>query len=261
MLAVEMIEASDIDKAAGIFHRDGFVCVKGVLTPEQLKFAQAGAARVIREMLDADPERKGNRGHHRYSFGQQHHHAEWTMLIDLPTLLPIIEKICGSPHYCCAGAGGDYSLPGAEIQPLHSDLGEFFDDPLKQVTHHDVPAPFIIVNFTMVDFTKENGAIRFIPCTQRSTAAIPTLAEEPAWMRDSILCAPVGTGFVRYVLCWHGGTANTSGVTRPMTSVGYFAPWFRRPWITDDHQPLRAPRLELLSARGRALCREMMAYV
>lgn len=260
MLDVEILAPSETDQAATIFHRDGFVCVKDVLTPGQLRSAQAGAERVIREQTDADAERKGNRGHHRYSFGYQQQHPEWTMLIDLPPLLPIIEKIWGSPAFHCTGAGGDYSLPGAEVQALHSDIGEFFDDPLKQVTFRDVPAPFIVVNFTMVDFTEENGAIRFIPGTQRSRAAIPSLADEPRWMKDSILCAPAGTAIVRDVRCWHGGTANTSGMIRPMTSVGYYAPWFFRPYNLDPCQPLPRPRLDLLSPRGKELCRLLMAY-
>ena len=261
MLNVEILSPSEIDKAAAIFHRDGFVCVKDTLTPEQLKFAQAGAERVIKELVDADPKREGNRGHHRYSFGAQTHHPEWTMLIDLPGVLPIVEKLWGSPHFCATGAGGDFSLPGAEIQPLHGDIGDFFNDPIKQVDHRDVPASLIVVNFTMVDFTKENGAIRFIPGTQRSKATIPSLADEPEWMKNNIVCAPAGTAVIRDVRCWHGGTANTSKQIRPMTSVGYFAPWFRMQWGPVDGRPLRGPILENLSPRGKRLCREMMAYV
>ncbi len=87
------------------------------------------------------------------------------------------------------GGGGDYSIPGAKIQPLHSDIGDFFHDPLGQVTFHDVPAPFVVINFLMVDFTRLNGAIRFVPGTQRSRHPIPSLDDEPEWMKNSILCA------------------------------------------------------------------------
>lgn len=249
MLKVPILAPHEIDRAATIFHRDGFVCVKNTLTPEQLKFAQAGAARVIKEQTDADPERKGNRGSYRYSFGHQSHHPEWSMLIDLPQLLPIIDKIWGSQDYTCSGAGGDYSLPGAQIQPLHKDMGDFFNDPLGVVTHHDVPAPFIVVNFTMVDFTKENGAIRFVPCTQRSRHPIPMPDDEPEWMKDALVCAPAGTAVVRDVRCWHGGTPNTSNMIRPMTSVGYFAPW-RRP---NPDKVLPRALYEKLSPRGKQL--------
>ncbi|MCE9591800.1 MAG: phytanoyl-CoA dioxygenase family protein [Planctomycetes bacterium] len=254
MLKVDILEPTDIEKAATVFHRDGFVCVKNTLTAEQLKFAAAGAERVIREQTDADPERKGNRGHHRYSFGYQTQNPEWAMLLDLPTTLPIIEKIWGSPEFFATGAGGDYSLPGAEIQPLHADMGDFINDPWKAVNFQDVPAPFIVINWTTVDFTKENGAIRFIPCTQRSRFAVPSLAEEPTWMRENIVCAPAGTAIIRDVRCWHGGTANTSKQTRPMVSAGYFAPWYHP--AEDKHLPRAL--YNKLSERGKHISRHIV---
>jgi len=251
MLNVEILDPSQIDKAVAIFLRDGFVCVKNTMTPEQLKFAQAGAQRVIQQQTDADPERGGNRGHHRYSFGYQTQHPEWAMLIDLPGVLGIVEKIWGSPNFQATGAGGDYSLPRAEIQALHGDIGDFLHDPLKQIDVRDLPTPFIVVNFTMVDFTKENGAIRFIPGTQRSKAPIPSLADEPEWMKNSIVCAPAGTAIIRDVRCWHGGTANTSNQIRPMTSVGFFAPWFR---LNDPNSRcLSHADFSKFSERGKAI--------
>ena len=76
------------------------------------------------------PFDKGNRGYGRYSFGSQLHHPEWAMLIELPTILPIIEAIWGNDDFTATGAGGHHSLPGAEIQHLHSDMGHPFNDPL-----------------------------------------------------------------------------------------------------------------------------------
>ena len=227
MLNIEILSPDQVEKAAAIFHRDGFVAIKNALTPEQLKFAQSGADRVIQEQIAETELEKANRGFARYSFGSQIQHREWMQLIDLPATLPILEAIWNSADFICSGAGGDYSVPGAKIQKLHSDIGDFFHDPLGQATFHDVPAPFIVINFLMVDFTKENGAIRFIPCTQRSRHPVPSLEEEPEWMKNSILCAPAGTAVIRDVRCWHAGTANNSGTIRPMTSVGYYAPWFR----------------------------------
>jgi ectoine hydroxylase-related dioxygenase (phytanoyl-CoA dioxygenase family) len=131
----------------------------------------------------------------------------------------------------------------------------FFNDPLGQTTFRDVPAPFIVVNFLMVDFTKENGAIRFIPGTQRSHHPIPSLEEEPEWMQNSIVCAPAGTGIIRDVRCWHGGTANQSTEIRPMTSVGYFAPWF----MVRASVILPRALYDTLSPRGQELARTIVA--
>ncbi|MBI4551777.1 MAG: phytanoyl-CoA dioxygenase family protein, partial [Candidatus Latescibacteria bacterium] len=173
-------------------------------------------------------------------------------LIDLPTVLPILDRIWESAEYLCSGAGGDYSAPGATIQPLHSDLGDVFHDPLGQVTVRDVPPPFIVVNYLMIEFKTINGAIRFVPGTHRSRHPIPTLEQEPDRMKQSIVCAPTGTAIIRDVRCWHGGTANDSDEIRPMTSAGYTAPWFRLPNL---ETPLPRAVYETLSLRAKALCR------
>lgn len=257
MLNVEILDPGAVEKAATIFRRDGFVAIEDALTPEQLEFARAGAKRIIDQQLAETELEKANRGFARYSFGDQTQHPEWAMLVDLPRITPIIERIWNSKNYTCAGAGGDYSVPGAKIQPLHSDMGEFLHDPLGQTTFHDVPAPFIVVNFLMVDFTRENGAIRFVPATQRSRHPVPSLADEPAWMQNSILCAPAGTAVVRDVRCWHAGTANTSDQIRPMTSVAYHAPWFRGP-LAGYSLPREA--YDALPPRARELCRDLVNH-
>lgn len=256
MLKVDILEANEIERAATVFHRDGFVCVAKPLDEERFALIRSGAERVMAEQEAEFGRDKMNRGFARHSFGSQLHNWEWCVLIDLPTILPIIDAIWGSDDYTCTGAGGDYSLPGAKIQHLHSDRNaDLFNDPLGRVTHHDVTAPFIVINFTMVDFTVENGAIRFIPGTQRSRAPIPTLEEEPEWMRTNHLCAPANTAVIRDVRCWHGGTANRSDMKRPMTSVGYHAPWHR----AVEEKSLPREHYDRLSTRGQRLCRHIVA--
>lgn len=252
MLDIEIVPYTEVDRATAIFHRDGFVAVSGTLTSAQLAFAQAGARRVIAQQMAETPLDQANRGYARYSFGQQVHHPEWIQLIDLPTVLPILDTIWGSSDYLCSGAGGDYSAPGAKIQHLHADLVDVFQDPLGQVTFRDVPTPFIVVNYLMVDFKEINGAIRFIPGTHRSRYPIPTLETEPDRMKRSIVCASAGTAIIRDVRCWHGGTANNSDEIRPMTSAGYTARWFRLPNLGT---PFLRALYETLSPRAKELCR------
>jgi ectoine hydroxylase-related dioxygenase (phytanoyl-CoA dioxygenase family) len=253
MLDVELLNYTEVERASSIFHRDGFVVIQNALTPQQLAFAQSGATREIARQMAELPLEKGNRGYARYSFNQQKIHLpEWSQLIDLPTILPILDKIWGSSDYICIGAGGDYSAPGAKIQHLHTDVGDFFNDPLGQVTARDVPAPYIAVSVLMVEFKEINGAIRFVPGTQRSRAPIPTLVEEPEWMKRSILCAPAGTVIIRDVRCWHGGTANKSDEIRPMLDVLYLAPWFRLPRLRTI---LPRAIYQTLSPRAKTLCR------
>ena len=92
----------------------------------------------------------------------------------------------------------------------------------------DVPVPVRTINFPMIDLTFENGPIRQSPGTQRSRAPIPSLADEPDWMKLSTVCpAPAGTAVFRDIRAWHGGTPNLSRDVRAMPNVEYYAPWFR----------------------------------
>jgi len=254
-LKVRLYAPDEAESAADTFHRDGFVCIRDALKPPQLASAREGARRVIAEQRAAVDEAKMNRGFARHSFGDQIHHPEWAMLVDVPAVLPALEAIWQSEEFTCTGGGGDYCLPGAGIQPLHSDLGEILHDPLNVVSTRDLPAPFIVVNFPMIDFTPENGATRFVPGTQRSRAPIPSLEEEPAWMKESLLCAPAGTAIVRDVRCWHGGTPNRSEDVRAMTSVGYFAPWYR----AREASVIPRALYETLSPRAQQLCRHLVS--
>ena len=256
MLNIEFISTTDPERAATVFHRDGFVALADVLTPDQLAFAQDGAARIVAEQMAAVPLKEANRGFARYSFGNQIHHPEWTQLIDLPTILPVLEAIWRVEDFVCSGAGGDYSTPSAKIQSLHSDMGDVLNDPLGQVNVFDLPAPFIVVNYLMTEFTEMNGAIRFVPGTQRTRVRPPALENEPEHWKRSIVCAPEGTALVRDVRTWHGGTANRSQQNRIMTSAGYHAPWFGRP----ADRPLPLERYRELSERGRRMCQHLVNW-
>ena len=257
MLDIEFVNPSEIERAASIFHRDGFVVIADALTDEQFKVIHKGTHRVVAEQTTTIALEDANRGYARFSFGSQIHHPEWAMLVDLPTILPCIEAIFNSDKFTCSGAGGDYSLPGAKIQKLHRDMSDLINDPEKRVTIMDLPTPFIVVNCPMIDFSVENGATRFIRGTHRSRHPIPDLDTEPDWMKNAYACAPQKSAIIRDVRCWHGGTPNTSDQTRIMTGVGYYAPWFRNPQIAGE-----MPRAiyDTLSDRGKALCRHIVEF-
>ena len=54
--------------------------------------------------------------------------------------------------------------------------------------------------------------------------------------------------------CWHGGTENTSDEIRPMTSVGYYAPWFQARY--DSVMPRAI--YDTLSPRAQKMCRAIV---
>ncbi|MGE0624165.1 MAG: phytanoyl-CoA dioxygenase family protein [Pseudomonadales bacterium] len=270
---LEVVAWDDVARAVSLFHRDGFVAVADVLDAAQLATIRAGCDRAIHDILALDRNRQGNRGSHRYSFGSASltgsllHLPEWAMLVDLPRLTPIITGIFGAPTYACSGGGGDFCLPGAvDYQRLHSDMNDrvqygdrfqwAFHDHRGLLTYRDLPVPRVVCNFPMVDLTRTNGPTRQIPGTQHSREPIPTLADEPEWMKLSTVCpVPAGSVLIRDIRAWHGGTPNLSDEVRAIPNVEYWAPWYREP------APVCMPRsvYDTLSDHGRQLCRYIVA--
>jgi hypothetical protein len=266
---VEILEPHEIERAARIFFRDGFVVVKDVLNADQLERWRDASARVLRQILQT-PGVEGRkyltesyRLPHRYSYGtasaSRHllHDPVWASMIDLPTTTPILTRIFGGPDYRVLGAGGDLCLPGAiEYQALHSDGDrEHFQMPPERVEHArrlgieprlrdgveeqasrtlqlsiERTPPVVTVNFLMTATTWENGPIRQVPGTHGRSGHPPIPAEEPEWMRLSTLVgAPAGGAIIRDVRAWHGGTPNLSREIRAMPNVEYMAPWYVDP--------------------------------
>lgn len=270
---LEMLTSDEVERAARIFYRDGFVVIKDALSPEQLEHLRGGCDRVTHEMMTNDRNRQGNRGSHRYSFGsasrtgQLLHYPEWAMLVDLPKLTPILTEIFGAPTYTCRGGAGDMCLPGAvEYQRLHSDMGDriehegnyiwSFKDHRGQLTYRDLPVPSITCNFLTVDFTSTNGPTRQIPGTQHSRLQIPTLSEEPEWMKLSTLCpAPAGSVVIRDIRAWHGGTPNVSDHVRSIPNIEFWAPWYRE----QTRKCMPREIYDTLSDHGRHLCQYIVA--
>jgi hypothetical protein len=246
---LDILEPRDTAHAVELFRRDGFVVMANVLNSEETDILAQGCASVISEILALDPQSAGNRGSHRYSFGgssltrSQLHRPEWRMLLDIPAVTDLVTAIFGSADYSLRAASGDFCLPGAvQYQPLHSDVRDWqssattpfsaFHDPRGQVTIRDLPCPYVCVNFLPQDVTRLNGPTRQIPGTQHSRTPIPSLDEEPEWMRLSTVCpAPAGAIMVRDVRAWHGGTPNISNAIRAIPNLEFYAPWFREPIV------------------------------
>lgn len=247
--SLEIYDPTAVSAIVEAFDRDGFVLVGNILNDEQIEILASGCNQVIDEILALDNDGKGNRGSHRYSFGgssktrSQLHQPAWQMLLNLSTVTDLVSALFRSENYTLRAASGDFCLPGAvKYQPLHSDVGNWVDDktspfssfhdPRGVLSIRDLPCPYICVNFLPQDINALNGPTRQIPGTQNSRAQIPTLEEEPEWMRLSTVCpAPAGTIMIRDVRAWHGGTPNLSDHTRAIPNLEFYAPWFREPTI------------------------------
>ena len=90
--------------------------VKDALDSERLESIRAGCMHTVTKMVELDPDRLGNRGSHRYSFGSAPIHfgcaKNWASLVDAPVVLEVLEAIFGTPKFKLKGIGGDFVLPG-----------------------------------------------------------------------------------------------------------------------------------------------------
>eukprot|EP01047_Picozoa_sp_COSAG01_P012116 COSAG01_NODE_539_length_15749_cov_21.448307_10_plen_416_part_00 len=291
---IDPAEAGFAARAAAVFCRDGFVCCRDALPPAHLDALRARCALAMHDIVGAD-RWGGAKGAHRYMFGGSSasgscmHFPEWAQLAALPAVDAILQEIWGSADFLCYGGGGDFCLPGSEYQPLHSDSsiaskteydgegymtdvlplnaderpGHTYDrhvgfyDPSGRLTLRDVrPAPQIIVDFNTTPWGPLDGAIRFVPGTQHSHEPIPSLAEEPRWMRLSTVSPiPAGCAILRDIRCWHGGTPVLGSAPRAMPSCNYFAPFYLGGSIQKS-----MPRhvFESLCPRGQYLCRHLL---
>ncbi|XRB22235.1 phytanoyl-CoA dioxygenase [Pseudoscourfieldia marina] len=242
---------SELQRAADLFYKDGFVVIRDVLNAEQLEKLRKGCEEVMTAIVKKDKHRRGNRGSHQYTFSApfRHnsmlHHPAWVQLVDLPTLTPILQRIFDSPDYLCYGAGGDFSLPGTVFsQPLHTAIGDrfvyqepgtgdlvshgSFRDPRGIMTLRDLPCPSIACNFFPHDQTVLDGPTRQVRGTQHWNGPSPGLHVEPDLMKYSTVCpVPAGAVILRDVRAWHGGTPNISERVRAIPAVYYHAPWYR----------------------------------
>ena len=291
---LEICDPDEVERAARIFHRDGFVVVRDLLDEEHLAKFRRGSARALRQILEVPGLGKRKyvtetgRLPHRYSYGtasasrQMLHEEEWAAMVDLPTTTPILTEIFGSEDYMVLGAGGDLCLPGAvEYQHLHVDVGEAnkisegrlqtakdigieirteegSDEPDLATRRRiiDFCPAVVTINFAMCDLTWENGPIRQILGSHTWQMRPPPPEDEPAWMRLSTLVgAPAGAGVIRDNRAWHGATPNLSREIRSLPNVEYGAPW-----LGSQHKKTMPHEIwETLTPHGKHLCRHIKA--
>ena len=133
------------------------------------------------------------------------------------------EKFFGSLPYGCIAA-----FPGSSVQNVHRDCAQLF--PELQVA---LPPVLIVVNYSLDEFTVENGATEIWPGSHQTLNddldEISTLrvgVDRPAHSPSQQTLMPAGSIVVRDMRTWHRGMANTTDKTRTMLSLVYFRPYY-----------------------------------
>ena len=128
----------------------------------------------------------------------------------------------------------------------------------------DTPAPIIVCNFPMeivqgspIAHTAWNGATRQIPGTQSHRSGLPTLEDEPRWMKLSTTApAPAGAAMLRDIRAWHGGTPNVGNAVRGIPCSVWHAPWFVKGDVGAGTMPWET--YAKLSPKARLYCRYLV---
>jgi len=191
---------------------DGYVVVSGLMSDDDLAAARADLARV----LDTTPT-----GRNPFEgFATQRVYALFakTRTFDRaathPLLLDVLDQVLG--HYQLSAPVGIRIGPGERAQILHRDDAVY---PLPQ------PCPPVVVNtmWPLDEFTKANGATRFIPGSHRWAPARTPDSD------DEVAVATMSPGSVMFYLgsLWHGGGANTTSAPRLGVILEYAAAWLR----------------------------------
>lgn len=233
--------AGDVAEAAARhIHEHGFAVLVGALGPEVLRYQQRLSAELIKVAARAMPN--GNRGFRRYSLGRTTVLQGALASVDSPAVLATLRAFWRSDRFSVQCAGGDFSLPGAEVQELHIDMPNrlvtdalyAFHDPVHPGRSFlDLPAPALKVYFPMVDFGARVGPPRFVPGSHWRTAhedVPPPGAPEPPSVRTY---CPQGSAIIMDQRIWHGGTPNASAFARPMLSLHFAAPWYNEDMLND----------------------------
>ena len=143
-----------------------------------------------------------------------------------PAVLPVVEGVLDSG--CLVSSLSSITiLPGEDAQPMHTD------DQLIPLPRPHVP---IVCNsmWALTDFTRENGATRFVPGTHKAESPPDPFGEHAnarvaEMKRGSVL---IWNGSL-----WHGGGANTTSERRIGLAMNYCAGWMRQ----QENQQLGIP--------------------
>lgn len=236
-----MAQPIDIDHHAERIERDGYTILERVIDADLL--AEVGRdlrrieeERAIRPAQNLFEGSRTVRIYNLLAFG-----SPYSRIADHDLIYPLVERVIGRGFL--VSSMSSIAIEADETpQPWHADD-----------QHIPLPRPHIpIVCNTMwaiTDFTKENGATRFVPGSHKSTEFPPPFGDI-----DGAIAAemPQGSVLVYNGSLWHGGGANKTRDRRVGVAMNYCAGWIRQ----QENQLLGIP-LDVargFSPRLRKLC-------
>ncbi|MEZ4279328.1 MAG: phytanoyl-CoA dioxygenase family protein [Myxococcota bacterium] len=225
--------------------RDGYAILTDVLDTARCRALVEEIDRVEREQAIAYGANDFEGFRTRRIFNLIARGPRFRELVLEPRILAVVEAILGE-GFLLSGTTSMHISPGETPQLLHPD-----DGMVSLPRPH--PATMVTTLWALTDFTRDNGATRFVPGSHRRTGFVPTPEEEAA----EAICAemPAGSVLVFHASLWHGGGPNTTrDVERYGLSIQYVAGWCRQ----QQNLMLGTPR-EVVATYPRKL-QELVGY-
>ena len=175
-----------------------------------------------------------NRGTQRFSFGITTD-IGCLAAVDSTAVVNTLQELweCTSDAFTVLLTGGDCSLPGADMQEMHSDIKRVTCERLQansslqdvDLYEHHYPGklPSVKAYFPLVELDEATGPPRFVG---QSHHWFTQGYEAQEWEYKLAYC-PKGSAILMDQRVWHRGTSNRSQNARPMLSVHYAAPFFQ----------------------------------
>jgi ectoine hydroxylase-related dioxygenase (phytanoyl-CoA dioxygenase family) len=219
--ALNMISADSCELAQSVakfVDADGYVILTGVLDEAKCRALVEEVDSVEQSFEIAYGQNEFEGFQTRRIFNLIARGPSFRNLVINETVLDSVEAVLGE-GFLLSGTTSMHIGPGETPQLLHAD-----DGMITLPRPH--PATMVTTLWALTEFTKDNGATRFIPGSHKRPAIVPSPEEE-----SEVVCAemPAGSVLVMHASLWHGGGPNsTSDVQRYGLSIQYVAGWCRQ---------------------------------
>lgn len=196
------------------FNNNGFGIIENVLTPE---FVQK-AYKEMEEAIAAEVEYQGTTDYPYYGYvlSNAKYGGAFIELFDNPKVTGPMNAVMGET--CIAYSYTSSSMPpgkGNSSSVVHTDLDIFVPDYLLRMG----------VFIPLVDLTVENGAMWYLPASQRRE---DKPGDEEFYANGKPLLIKAGTGFFFNTRLWHAGGVNKTEDWRHAITINICRPWMKQ---------------------------------
>ena len=233
----KIYQAEDVQEVAAAIQQQGWAVLRGAVPSALLEILKLEVPKAAEELLLQDPQRIGNRGPRRYSWGgsSTSHHmvhlSSWAQLLDIHQMVQVLENVFQG-EYVAIGGGGDFVLGETDShQRLHVDLQ------LEAMYDSKSPAA-VVANFVISNISCHDGPVRLVPGTRNLPLASQLgkdwgyathLQKENQILSEQnltyIFACPLHPGDVllRDMRLWHGGSPNLGLEARYLPSAEFLS--------------------------------------